>query len=445
VTRPRVSFRLRLALLYAVLFVVAGAALLAVNYSLLSAHLPQQVTVLSTQGQVAGQAGPAEAGGLTVLVDPPSNSSGPPGSGALVVQGNGSVPGGVPAGAPDLAGPAGAPAPAGGPATGPTWTSFANAVSDVSVTTYRAEVLSQLVRESAAALGAMAVLAVVLGWYAARRVLRPVHEITRTAQRLGEGSLDERLTVTGPRDELRELGDTFNAMLDRLQAAFGRERRLMANISHELRTPLANQRMALEVGLADEGLGAAELRRLGETALSQNLRTQRLIERLLLLASAQESTAQPAETVDLAQVARDAVHQLGAGDQLPADLQIRMELDPATVQGDGMLLERLVGNLVENAVRHNVPGGWIQVRAGSDPANHQTWLEVANSGAVVPPDVVPGLFEPFRRRGGDRVHSDRGVGLGLALVSAIVGRHHGTVTTAAVDGGGLAVRVSLPA
>jgi len=406
----------------------------------LSAHLPQQVTVVSTQSPVAGQAVPAQAGALTVIVDPPAGGVPPGGSGAVVVQGSGTAP--LPLGSQPDTHPAGTPA---GAVEGATWTHFANEVSDVSVATYRAEVLSQLVRESAAALGAMALLAVVLGWYAARRVLRPVHEMTRTAQRLGEGSLDERLAVTGPRDELRELGETFNAMLDRLQAAFGRERRLMANISHELRTPLANQRMALEVGLADAELGADELRRLGETALSQNLRTQRLIERLLLLASAQESTAQPAETVDLSQVARDTVQQLGASDQLPADLELRVEPEPATVQGDAMLLERLVGNLVENAVRHNVAGGWIQVRTGSDPANHQTWLEVANSGPVVPPDAVPGLFEPFRRRGGDRVNSDRGVGLGLAIVSAIVARHRGTVTAVPVDGGGLAVRVCLPA
>jgi len=210
VNRPRVSFRFRLTLLYTVLFVVAGAALLAVNYSLLSAHLPQQVTVVSTQGPVAGQAVPAQAGALTVIVDPPAGGVPPGGSGAVVVQGSGTAP--LPLGSQPDTHPAGTPA---GAVEGATWTHFANEVSDVSVATYRAEVLSQLVRESAAALGAMALLAVVLGWYAARRVLRPVHEMTRTAQRLGEGSLDERLAVTGPRDELRELGETFNAMLDR--------------------------------------------------------------------------------------------------------------------------------------------------------------------------------------------------------------------------------------
>lgn len=268
-------------------------------------------------------------------------------------------------------------------------------------------VTEQVGRQSLVLLLLLTVAAVAVGWVTARRALRPVHDMTTAARRVGAASLSERLPVDGPRDEISDLGETFNALLDRVEQAVGRERRLVANLAHELRTPLANQRIVLEVGLEDVdaavGTGApAGLLDASRTALQQNLRAQRLIEQLLLLARIEQSDEEALheEMVDLgstvaAIVAEPALRALGS-----PGVRIELEQPPAgttPVRCEPVLLDRLIGNVVENAVRHNVPGGavWITVSVPVPGAGPRVLVE--NTGPVIPADALPSLFEPLRR------------------------------------------------
>ena len=450
---PRISssIHVRLTALFAGLFVVAGAGLLAVNYTLLAAGLPKDSSGawFSREGVPANLSLTTDLGtlvtvqrGATGRVDGVARFSadaGPaePGGRGIMVAG---VASGVSPGAPTT-GASAMDAPVGAPPM--EVSQLVSRAADNGIVQYRKEALGQLVRESLTALAVTTVLAVGLGLLVARRVLRPVRRITETARRLGDGSLDERLVVSGPRDELRELGETFNAMLDRLQASFRRERQLLANVSHELRTPLANQRTALEVGLADPEADTTALRRIANTALAQNVRAQHLIERLFLLARVQELAPAQTGPVDLAHTVRTALDGLEDTEAL-ARLDVELALAPAVARGDGVLIERLAANLIQNAVRHNRDDGWIQVSTRVGP-DGRCLLQVRNSGPQVAAADVAALFQPFRRGAGDRVRSDRGIGLGLAIVLAVVQRHHGTLDAEPVPGGGLAVRVALPA
>jgi signal transduction histidine kinase len=281
-----------------------------------------------------------------------------------------------------------------------------------------------------------------VGWLFAGRVLAPVHTITSRARAISADSLDERVSLGGPHDELRELADTFDSLLDRIHEAFAGERRLVATMSHELRTPLANQQIALDVALSDPAAGPAELREAAEVALGQNRRAARTIEALLTLARVQ-SGAQAAEHahVDLdivvSEVASEARNAVGAH-----DLDWHVELVPVVVLGDGHLLERAVANLVQNAVGHNVPGGRVDIRltAGREAAR----LVVENSGPLISPEVAAGLILPFRRGVTDRTSSDRGVGLGLSVVQAVADHHGGRLTLTPLESGGLSVALELP-
>lgn len=287
----------------------------------------------------------------------------------------------------------------------------------------------------------MALVSVAVGWFVAGRALRPVHVITSRARRISASSLDERLALDGPRDELREMADTFDSLLDRIQEAFAGERRLVATMSHELRTPLANQRAALDVALSDPGAGASELRRAGEVALAQAVRAQRTVDALLTLARVQAGVEQPRrEPVDLAAVVRDAVAAARAGEG--AGLRWDVDVEQVTVPGDAELLARAVGNLVQNAVVHNQPDGWVavQVSAGVGTAV----LEVHNSGPLVPPEAVADLTLPFRRGTGDRTASARGTGLGLTIVAAVADHHDADLGLQPLPGGGLGVTLTLP-
>jgi signal transduction histidine kinase len=322
---------------------------------------------------------------------------------------------------------------------------------------------------------ALVVLAAALvSWVLAGHVLRPVHEVTATARRLSAESLDERIDLEGPRDEVAELADTFDAMLDRLQAAFDAQRRFVANASHELRTPLAVLRTEIDVTLADPDADVAELRRMAGVLRDATRRAEGLVEGLLLLArteAADHRSAAGDAPVDLDLAARgalDAVRAEVEGRRLRADVGGSdggggsggqgAPSDTAVVVGDAALLERVVGNLVENAVRHNVEGGWLTVTTrrlpdgaaerGDRAVQHadrerpSVELVVASSGPELDPARVPDLFEPFRR-GTDRVGN--GSGLGLSIVRAVVRSHGGTVSAEPVPGGGLSVRVLLPA
>ncbi|MGW2083939.1 sensor histidine kinase [Streptomyces sp. NPDC001880] len=289
----------------------------------------------------------------------------------------------------------------------------------------------QLLVWSAASLLVMTACAVGVGWWTAGRVLRPVHAMTAKARRLSEHNLHERIASSGPDDELKELGDTLDELLARLEKAFDSQRRFIANASHELRTPLATQRAAIQIGLDDPS--PKDLVRTRQTLLDNNRRSERLIEGLLVLARSERGLAEgERETVDLAQVvAEETARHPG----------VRADTHFCTVRGNRMLLAQLVANLLANAVTYNVPDGTVDVALVT--AGSGALLEVRNTGPVVDAEDIPGLFEPFRRgEGKDRM--GRGSGLGLSIVRSIAVAHGGTVTAVPGPGGGLAVTVRLP-
>ena len=294
----------------------------------------------------------------------------------------------------------------------------------------RESTLNDLLTRSLLALGLVGVGATGFGWLMAGRALRPLHDITATARRVADRSLHERIAMQGPEDELKELADTFDAMLARLDSAFAGQRRFVDNASHELRTPLAVNRTLLEVALADPD-ASAEVRRLATNLLAANARNEQLIEGLLLLARSDNELTER-RPVDLAEIAR---HVLGlvAGAAADADVMLRPALEPLPTAGDPILLERVVLNLVENGIRHNKPGGWVSVNTGPDG------LVVGNTGPVVPGYEVDSLFEPFRRLPPHRADEQRGLGLGLSIVRSIVVAHGGSVTLVPRRDGGLTV------
>jgi signal transduction histidine kinase len=309
-----------------------------------------------------------------------------------------------------------------------------------------AEVLRDNARSRVLVAGSIAFVCVVaatalLGWTFTDRLLKPLRDVTGTARRLSAESLGERISLRGPRDEVAELADTFDAMLDRLQATFSAQRQFVANASHELRTPLSVIRTELDVTLADPDADAGELRRMAGVVRAATLRAEQLVEALLLLARTDGMGIGEVEPVDLANVVAAAWQPISA-DAEKRGLSATFHTGPAPSAGDPALLERVAGNLLENAVRHNVDGGWIDVRTG--PSGESACLRVGSSGSLVDPDRVEELFESFRRGGVDRT-AHAGTGLGLAIVRAVVLAHRGRVDAEAVPGGGLTVTVLLPA
>ena len=303
----------------------------------------------------------------------------------------------------------------------------------------RTTTLHTLLVESLLALGVVGLAGGGLGWAMAGRALRPIHQITATARRVADRSLHERIALEGPRDEVKELADTFDAMLQRLDQAFEGQRRFVANASHELRTPLAINRTLVEVALGRPD-ASPDVRQLGVTLLAVNERHERLIDGLLTLARSETELAHRS-LVDLAEVAGHVTAQ--AGDEARATgVEIRGSFLPAPTTGDPVLLERLVQNLVHNGVRHNHPGGWVSVHTTAGGGHAE--LVVSNTGPVVASYEVPGLFEPFRRLSSDRVGSAHGTGLGLSIVRSVVRAHGGQLHAEPRDGGGLVVRATLP-
>ncbi|OLF12703.1 two-component sensor histidine kinase [Actinophytocola xinjiangensis] len=308
-----------------------------------------------------------------------------------------------------------------------------------------AEVLRDQARTRVLVAGSIAFVCVLvatalLAWTFTGRMLKPLRDVTGTARRLSAESLGERIALRGPRDEVAELADTFDAMLDRLQATFAAQRQFVANASHELRTPLSVIRTELDVTLADPNADADELRRMAGVVRAATLRAGQLVEALLLLARTDGMGLAVVEPVDLAAVVGSAWRPLGQ-DAAGRGLSVTFNDLPAPVRGDPALLERVAGNLLENAVRHNVDGGWIEVWTGAGP--EWSSLRVASSGAAVDPERVDELFESFRRGGVDRT-AHTGTGLGLSIVKAVVLAHRGMVGAEAVPGGGLTVTVHLP-
>lgn len=307
----------------------------------------------------------------------------------------------------------------------------------------RRETLSRLLRQGLVVLLVLGALGIAVAYLLAGQLLLPLQQITRTAQRLSAEQLDARIALTGPHDELKQLADTFDAMLDRLQASFEAQRRFVADASHELRTPLAVMRTEVDVALADPDASAADLRAAATVVREATMRADRLVDSLLLLARSDRLAVDGLplrERVDLAEVGGLAVGAV----QAEADerrIVLTSSPAPAVVQGDRGLLERLAGNLVENGVRHNVDGGWVRVDTGS--VGDRARLQVMSSGPIVAAEEVPRLFEPFRRQGTART-ARRGAGLGLSIVRAVATVHGGTVTAQARPEGGLTVTVELP-
>ncbi|MEO3972409.1 ATP-binding protein [Streptomyces sp. CAU 1734] len=303
----------------------------------------------------------------------------------------------------------------------------------------REEAQRTLLTRSGIALGVMTGVSGGLGWLVAGRVLRPVRVMTVRARRISAHNLHERLAMPGPADdELKNLGDTFDELLARLDVAFDAQRRFVANASHELRTPLTLQRTVIEVALSKPDPDAAALRAVCERALAIGEDQERLIEALLTLASSQSGVFR-AERLDLADVVTDVLDDLSP--TRPDHVALRVSLDPAVTEGSTGLLERLVTNLVGNAQRYTPPGGWIRVTTGL--WNGAPTLRVVNSGPVVPREAIPSLFQPFQRLGHRSARAD-GHGLGLSIVAAVADAHRARIITAQGPEGGLDITVTLP-
>ncbi|GLY99488.1 ATP-binding protein [Actinoplanes sp. NBRC 103695] len=363
------TVRLRLTALYGGLFVLAGAVLLTITYLLLAQALAgQQVDALMLSRTVHG---------VAVQATPARPASGP---------------------------------------TSPEMFQLATKLQ----TDFRSATLRSLLQQGGVALGAVAIAGVWAAWFAAGRTLRPLAEITATARRIADRNLHERIAMTGPRDELRRLADTVDDMLARLDAAFAAQRRFAANASHELRTPLAINRTLIEVALSHPD-PSPDVRRLGETLLVINARHERLIDGLLLLARGDQDLVDPVP-VDLAEITRHvaSLHEVA-----------EVTVSPSPMAGDPVLLERMVQNLVENAVIHG-----RSVAVTCEPGR----LTVTNSGPVIAAYEIPRLFEPFQRLT-DRVGSATGTGLGLSIVRAVARAHGGTAVGEPGPDGGLTVTV----
>ncbi len=303
--------------------------------------------------------------------------------------------------------------------------------------------LNQLLADSAIALGIMTVLSAALGWLVAGRVLRPLRAMTAAARAISADDLSGRLAVPGPGDELKDLGDTIDEFLHRLETAFGAQRRFAASASHELRTPLAMMRTSLDVATAKPGPVPAEL-----TVLAGKLRegldqADRLVENLLLLACAQHGARDDQETIALGPLIAGAIADR-AGLIASMGLDVRQAADASpVVTGNAVLLAHMTGNLIDNAVRHNQPGGWIRTQITLD--GPVVRLLVENGGPLLDRDQVATLTQPFRRLGADRTGSSTGTGLGLSIAEAIAAAHSGTLRLHARPEGGLQAVIDLPA
>jgi signal transduction histidine kinase len=302
----------------------------------------------------------------------------------------------------------------------------------------------QLIGYGAAALVVAGGLGLAGGYLVTRRALSPLHQVTATARRLSGETLDERIRYAGPDDEVAELAATFDAMLDRIAVTFDSQKRFVANASHELRTPLAVMRTEVDVTLSDPEADMAEYRRMATVVRDASIRANALVEALLLLARTEAQAGRRLARklpVDLAACAGAALSAVDPELRRTA-VEVIPDLAAAQVVGDPGLLERLAGNLVENAVRYNNLHGQLWISTGSDRT--YSWLLVANTGFEVEQSDVPLLFEPFRRGGRERTGA-RGSGLGLSIVRAVCDAHGGTVSAVARAGGGLEVTVRLPA
>ncbi len=380
---PRRTIRLRLALLYGGLFFISGAAVLALTYAGVSHTHDAYIRTVRIHEQVV------RPGGAEVS----EASPGPTGSIAVLDPNQ------------------------------------------------RNADLRVLAFVSVIALAIMAVISMALGWWIAGRVLRPLRTITSAARDISATNLHRRLALDGPDDEFKELGETFDGLLARLDASFQSQRQFVANASHELRTPLARLKTLAQVALADPHADLSSLRAAHERVLASEQQLEELIEALLTLAGSERSLDRR-QPVDLAAITESVL----AGHRVEIDdrgLQLHATLDSARTEGNPQLVERLVANLVDNAIRHNAAGGRIEVTTTT--SSGRAVLRVSNDGSSVPSDELERLRQPFQRLGVDRTNRGDGHGLGLSIVHAIADAHGAAISTRAKPDGGLQIEVSFPA
>lgn len=381
-TRRRHSARRRLTLLYAGLFLLLGTVVLGVTYALAS----RSGTISLGSTSVAVRATPGRGGGVTITPVTPG-------------------------------------------------------VQNVVGAQHNADI-NRLLAVSWLVLLITAVAAALVGWFVAGRFLRPLRKMTDKARTITTGNLGQRLAVAGPDNEFKQLGDTFDELLARLEASFEAQRRFVANAAHELRTPLTLERTLLQVALADPDVTATTLRATCEELLASGRDQEQLLEALLTLAST-ERGLERRDTVDLAAAAHNAVAASHDEAEQRA-VRVQTALAPATIAGDPALVERLIANLVDNAVRYNDERAQVEVATGTEAG--RPFVSVVNSGPRVAPSEVNRLFEPFHRLGRDRTGTgDSHHGLGLSIVRAIALAHDAEVEVEGLHDGGLAVNVSFPA
>ncbi len=316
-------------------------------------------------------------------------------------------------------------------------------ILDQSLGSVRDAYLHRLLLSSGIALGIMALVAGVLGWVVAGRVLAPLRTITASTERISDSNLHKRLAMQGPQDELRLLADTIDRLLERLETAFEAQRRFVANVSHELRTPLAMMRTTLDVASAKPGGVPKQTREL-EVELRVDLdHADRLLESFLTLARAQNGQLGERNKVALEPLITAAL--AARSDQIAAKrLTVHTHVPAVETAGSTTLLGRMIENVIENAVRHNQPGGEVEVTLA--PVNGQlARLIVDSSGPILDQDAVAQLAQPFKRLGQDRTGSQNGHGLGLSIVAAVAAAHDGRLDLQARSGGGLRVQITLPA
>ena len=300
--------------------------------------------------------------------------------------------------------------------------------------------ISRYVRSSVIALGEMTVVSVAVGWVVAGRVLRPLRAMTATTRRISADNLHERLAIHGPGDELKDLADTIDALLERLDGAFAAQRRFVANASHELRTPLATMRVSVDVAAAKPGPVPPETITLAGQVRAELDKVDELLDGLLVLARAQHGVLPGRAVLPLDDVVSAAL-AAGGGAIAARNLTVSGS-DDVWVEGSQPLLRRMADNVIGNAVSHNRDGGWIRITTQAD--GDMARLTIENGGDILDPTQVAGLAQPFRRLGADRTGSDNGTGLGLSIVAAITEAHGGSLDLHASPGGGLKVMITLP-
>jgi signal transduction histidine kinase len=406
------TVRVRLSLLYAALFLAAGSLLLGLTYGLVASSLPDASTFTINQQAKAILACKSAKQAASQATKTTATGTAPPGK---------PVPVPVPASVEAVCARA-----------------YQTGASQA-VRAQNAHTLHDLLLFSLLGLGVMTLASGALGWFMAGRVLRPVSAITATARRASERHLGERVGLTGPNDELKVLADTFDDMLARLDVAFASQQRFVADASHELRTPLAVMRTSIDVTMAKPQQSPEQIEAMTDKLRRSLAQAEGLVEALLTLAMSERRIQSP-EFVDLATVAEDVLDEATPAVEA-AGLRLHTDLDPAETAGDPVLLERLVTNLVDNAVRYNVDDGWVSVRSGTTGAG--SFVEVGNSGPVIDADEIPLLLEPFRRSDG-AARGGEGHGLGLAIVRSVAAAHSAELDVQARADGGLRIRVALP-